>query len=58
MKLEQYKQIINNQSYLCVKALFDGSLIRGGVIQKKMVVYCHIGHELFGGLHYATCFTR
>lgn len=24
LKLEQYKQIINNQSYLCV--LFDGSL--------------------------------
>lgn len=41
LKLEQYKKIINNQSYLCI--LFDGSLIRVSyTIQKGRVV----GHNL------------
>lgn len=41
LKLEQYKQIINNQSYLCV--LFDGSLIRVSYTIKNG---CIVGHNL------------
>lgn len=41
LKLEQYKQIINNRSYLCI--LFDGSLIRVSYTIENGQV---IGHNL------------
>lgn len=41
LKLEQYKQIINNNSYLCI--LFDGSLIRVSYTIKNEHI---IGHNL------------
>lgn len=41
LRLEQYRQIINNQSYLCI--LFDGSLIRVSYTIKNDKV---VGHNL------------